>query len=81
MMDVRSGGNNARVVAVETTDSMQKVSNFYKSELERKGWKTEGTFATDQMTMYTTTKDGRKLMVSITSDGKNQTVTQTLTDK
>jgi hypothetical protein len=59
MMDIKSGDKNARVVALESADSLQKISDFYKSQLADKGWKTDGTLSTDQMTMYSTTKGNR----------------------
>jgi hypothetical protein len=83
MMDMKSGEKNARVVAIQTPDAVEKISDFYKSELESKGWKTETSMTTPQMTMYVATKGERKLVIQIGTDGssKTQTVSQTLADK
>jgi hypothetical protein len=82
VMDMKSAEKNARVVAIQTSDSIEKISGFYKGELEAKGWKTESTMTTPQMTMYVASKGERKLVVQISSDSNNtQSVSQTLSDK
>lgn len=81
VMDMKSGEKNARVVAVQTSDDLAKISDFYKSELASKGWKVESTLATDKMSMYTASKDNRQLVVTISSDGKMQSVSQSIGDK
>jgi len=81
-MDMKSGEKNARVVMIQTPDSMEKINTFYKSQLESKGWKVETTLNTDKMVMYKASKENRDLVVQIGTDGGNQsTVNQTLADK
>lgn len=83
MMDMKSEADHSRVVAIQTSDSLEKIAGFYKSELEGKGWKTQTSMNTPQMTMYVAEKGERKLMVQISADdsAKMQTVSQTLTGK
>lgn len=80
ILDIKSQ-DKGRVVTVETSDSMQKILDFYKSELESKGWKTEGTVATDQLNILSASKGERKLAITVTSDGGKQIVNQSLADK
>lgn len=81
VMDMKAGSKNARVVALETPDPMPKIVDFYRSQLGSKGWKVESTMSTDQMTMYVATKDSRKMVVTISSNGKTVTISQELADK
>jgi hypothetical protein len=82
-MDMKSGEKHARIVAIQTPDSLDKISAFYKSELESKGWKVETSLNTDKMVMYKASKDNRDLVVQIGTDGsgKQSTVSQTLADR
>jgi hypothetical protein len=83
MMDMKSGEKHSRVIVIQTTDSMEAISDFYKKELESKGWKTETDMTTPQMVMYVASKDKRKLVIQIGSDSsaKMQSVSQTLADQ
>jgi hypothetical protein len=83
MMDMKSGEKSSRVVAIQTSDSLEKISGFYKSELDSKGWKIDTNMTTPEMTMYVASKGERKLVIQISTDAssKMQTVSQTLADK
>jgi hypothetical protein len=48
--------------------------------LASKGWKIESTITTAQMNSFIATKEGRKLVISITTDGKMQQISQSLAD-
>jgi hypothetical protein len=82
-MDMKSAEKHGRVVVIQTSDSLDKINDFYKSELAAKGWKVETTINTDKMVMYKASKDNRDLVVQIGSDGsgKEASVSQTLADK
>ncbi len=80
LMDAKSEKDHARTIAMQTPDPMDKISDFYKSELASKGWKIESTMTTAQMNSFIATKEGRKLVISITSDGKMQQISQSLAD-
>lgn len=80
-MDVKSAEKHGRMVMIQTPDSLDKISGFYKSELDGKGWKIETTLNTGQMVMYKASKDTRDLVVQIASSGNEQSVSQTLADK
>ena len=80
-MDMKSPEKHARVLVLQTPDSMDKISNFYKSQFDAKGWKVEATMTTDKMVMYKASKDNREMVVQVGSDGGKQTISQTLADK
>jgi len=81
-MDVKSAEKHARMVMLQSPDAMDKISGFYKSELESKGWKIETTMNTEQMVMYKASKDNRDVVVQLAGDGKNKTtINQTVGDK
>lgn len=69
-----------RSVAVQTGDPLDKISNFYKTEFDRLGWKTKATLATAEMTIFKATKDTRELVVNIIGDDKQRTIHQQLTE-
>jgi uncharacterized lipoprotein YajG len=81
MMDMKAAEKHSRVVAIQTSDSLDKISDFYKSQLDSKGWKVESSINSPQMNSFVATKDSRKLVVVIGTDGKIQSVSQTLADK
>ena len=84
VMDVNSGEKNARMVMVQTSDSLAKIADFYKTQLDSKGWKVDTSLNTDKMVIYKASKDKRDLVVQIGSDsGKEgtQVVSQTLADR
>jgi len=83
MMDMKNAEKNSRVVVIQTSDPLDKISDFYKSGLESKGWKTETNMTTPQMTMWVATKDNRKLVIQVGADesSKMQSISQTLADK
>jgi hypothetical protein len=83
VMDIKTEKKHSRVVSVQTPDPAEKISDFYKSQLESKGWKTESTINTAQMSMFVATKDDRQLTITIgaDADGKVRTVNQQVADK
>ncbi len=81
VMDMKSGEKNARVVVLQTPDSLDKVGGFYKSQFDSQGWKTETSINTDKMVMYKASKDNRVLVVQIGADSGKTSISQTLADK
>ena len=83
MMDAKSLEKHSRVVSIQTPDSAEKITDFYKSQIEGKGWKIESTMTSPQMNLFVATKENRKLTVMIGTDqnAKMQSITQTLADK
>jgi hypothetical protein len=79
MMDMKDETKHSRVVLIQTADSLDKIVAFYKSELDGKGWKTETSMTTPDMTMLVVTKGNRKAVIQIGSDksSKMQSVSQT----
>jgi hypothetical protein len=82
MMDAKAEKDHLRTVMLQTSDSLGKVTDFYKGRLEDKGWKIESSVNTPQATIYRATKDDRKLSITIADgDGGKASVTQVLSDK
>ncbi len=81
VMDIKAEQKHARTVMVQSPDSVDKITAFYKSELDSKGWKTDTTIQSAQANVFVASKGGRKLMVSIGSEGKMQNITQQLGDQ
>ncbi len=80
-MDVKSNEKHARMVMLQSPDAMDKISGYYKSELESKGWKVETTMNMDKMVMYKASKDNRDLVVQMQGGDKAVTITQTVGDR
>jgi hypothetical protein len=78
---MNSPDNHVRVVVLETSDPMDKISSFYQSQFDEKGWRVDATMKTDKMVMYKAAKDNRVMVVTIGSDGGKQKISQTLGDK
>jgi hypothetical protein len=81
VMDVKSGEKHSRVIMVQTPDSMDKISDFYKSKLADNGWKVETSMNMEKMVMYKASKENRDLVVQIGSDNGQQSISHTLADK
>jgi hypothetical protein len=83
VMDIKTEQKHSRVVSVQTPDSVDKITSFYKSQLDSKGWKIDSTISTPQMTMYVASKDTRALTITIgaAADDKMQTINQQVADK
>jgi hypothetical protein len=81
VMDIKAGQKNARSVMLKSSDSIDKISGFYKTQLESKGWKVETSMNMDKMVMYKASKDNRDLVVQIGSDSDGSSISQTLGDK
>lgn len=80
LLDMKSAEKNARSVSIETPDPVDQIAEFYKAQLESKGWKSDATMTMGEMTMYTASKDNRKLVVQITSEGDKRMIMQHLAD-
>lgn len=65
----QQGGGN--YVGLETTDSIDKVMNWYKAEVVAKGWKVSTNLEVDGGLMIAGSKDTSDLVVTISKqDGK-----------
>lgn len=69
-------GETGAIISFTTSDKLQQVIDFYKSELAKNGWKIEQTATVSQMTAISGSKDKMTYSVQIVSDDKgNTTVT------
>jgi hypothetical protein len=68
-------------LVLESTDSLDKITDFYKKGLADNGWKVNATLTQPQMTIITAAKDNRELSLSVQqADGKS-TITQSVATK
>jgi hypothetical protein len=81
LLDMKSAEKNTRSITMETTDPIDKITNFYKSELASKGWESKATMTMGAMTMLTAQKGNRQLVVQVTSDDNKRTILQHMTEK
>ncbi len=72
---------HARNLMLETSDSADKIAEFYRKELERNGWKTETTVATGGMNMIGANKDRKQIVIQISDSGEKRSIMQVLSDK
>jgi len=72
---------NARTLMLESTDAADKLVDFYKKGLDGNGWKTESTMTTAQLTILTTTKDRKQVLLQISDNGAKRSVMQVVSDK
>lgn len=73
---------NGVSITLKTSDSISKVTNFYKKDLAKKGWKgvTSSTF--EGSSLITAKKGNRELVISVTIDElDNKTKIATVIDK
>jgi len=68
-------------LVLESTDSLDKITEFYKKGLVDNGWKISATFAQAQMTIITAAKDNRELSLSVQQANGKSTITQSVATK
>ena len=68
-------------LVLESTDSLDKITEFYKKGLADNGWKISATFAQPQMTIITAAKDNRELSLSVQQGDGKSTITQSVATK
>lgn len=67
-------GNNESSVQLKTADSVSKVADFYKADLEKNGWKEIKTLSDEESVVLTANKDERKsILVISTNKNDNKT--------
>jgi len=66
-------GEEGAAVMYMTSDSAQTVADFYKKELESKGWKIEQTGNMGGAMVVAATKDARNIGIYIADGGNGQT--------
>ena len=66
---------------LETTDSIDKVVSWYKSEVPAEGWKVSVSYEVDGGLMIGGSKDTRDLVVTISKDGDKVAIGLVVTQK
>ncbi len=74
-------GKSGFLVTFTTTDSMEKVTSFYKNALTANGYTTSASFNTDKMQTWAVKKATMEGSVSITADDSQTTILVTLGTK
>lgn len=74
MSGAASGKSNGFWLTLSTTDAPDKVTGFYKTELEKNGWTVESTFTANDMTTQSVSKGTWKGSLSM---GKTSSDTET----
>lgn len=77
----QTNGQSGSMVMLQSTDSGDKVVEFYKKELATQGWKIEGTFSADGTTTFMATKDTRALSMSVAMSDGETVITMTVGTK
>ena len=72
-----SEGEEGISVVLETGDSLTKVSDFYKVELEKTGWTVTSTFSQDESSIFSFEKEDKEgiLAITIVEDKVNISIT------
>ena len=81
VMSQSASDKNERNLMLESSDAADKIAEYYKTELDRNGWKTETTMNTGGLQMFTANKDRRSIMIQITDSGGKRGIMQVLSDK
>ncbi len=63
-----AGENSGFWLTMTSSDSVEKVTAFYKTELAKKGWKVDSTFSANNTVTETVSKSGWTGSLAITKD-------------
>lgn len=66
---------NGALFAIETTDTLEKVASFYKTELPKQGWQTKTVFEETNAVSILATKNDKTVVFSIGRGDKKTTIT------
>lgn len=74
-------GNEGISVVMESQDSVEKISSFYKTELASKGWTVTSTFSQDGSTVFSFEKDKTEGVLGITDAENKVSISITIGNK
>jgi hypothetical protein len=74
-------GNEGMSVVMESQDSVEKISNFYKTEFTSKGWTVISTFSQDDSTVFSFEKDKIEGVLGITDAEDKVSISITIGNK
>ncbi|MBI4066674.1 hypothetical protein HY411_03075 [Candidatus Gottesmanbacteria bacterium] len=74
-------GESGYAAVLTTSDSAQKVRDYYSKELISQGWKTEATYNANESSVISATKDTRTFTVATAEAGGTTTITLGVSQK
>ncbi len=74
-------GESGYAAVLTTSDSAQKVRDYYSKELMSQGWKTEATYNANESSVISATKDTRTFTVATAEAGGTTTITLGVSQK
>jgi len=73
--------NEAISIVLETSDSLAKVSDYYKLELEKTGWDITSTFSQEDSSVYSFEKGDKEGILGITNADDKVSISITISNK
>jgi len=73
--------NEGISIVLETSDSVAKVSDYYKLELEKTGWDITSTFSQEDSSVYSFEKGDKEGILGITNADDKVSISITITNK
>ena len=73
--------NEGISIVLETSDSLAKVSDYYKLELEKTGWDITSTFSQEDSSVYSFEKGDKEGILGITNADDKVSISITISNK
>ena len=73
--------NEGTSIVLETSDSVAKVSDYYKLELEKTGWNITSTFSQEDSSVYSFEKGDKEGILGITNTDDKVSISITINNK
>lgn len=73
--------NKGMSVVLETNDTVNKVSDYYKTELEKTGWSITSTFSQDDSTVFSFEKGEKQGILGIAKAEDKSNISITISNK
>lgn len=73
--------NEGMSIVLETGDSVSKVSDYYKAELEKTGWSITSTFSQDDSVVFSFEKGEKEGILGITKAEEKTSISITISNK
>jgi len=73
--------NEGISIVLETSDSLAKVSDYYKLELEKTGWDITSTFSQEDSSVYSFEKGNKEGILGITNADDKVNISITISNK
>lgn len=73
--------NKSTSIVLETSDAVSKVSDYYKTEIEKSGWTTTSTFSQDDSTVFSFEKGDKQGILGIAKAEEKTNISITISNK